>query len=42
MKKITPKKGECNELISRNENILKDKDWVKVKTFVYNSFKKFV
>ncbi|KAJ8959479.1 hypothetical protein NQ318_022176 [Aromia moschata] len=38
-KKITPKKHECEQLISSNKNILLNKDWIKVKTFVYNSFR---
>ncbi|KAB0805127.1 hypothetical protein PPYR_02097 [Photinus pyralis] len=39
-RKITPKKGECTEFLKQNANVLIDKDWVRVKTFVYNSFRK--
>lgn len=38
-KKIAPKKHECEELIKKHKNILKDVGWVRVKTLVYNSFR---
>ncbi|KAL3267596.1 hypothetical protein HHI36_023895 [Cryptolaemus montrouzieri] len=38
-KKIPPKKHECMELLNKNKEELKNKDWVRVKTFVYNAFR---
>ena len=37
--KITPKKHECNQFIVKHGNELQKKDWVRIKTFVYNTFK---
>lgn len=38
-KKVVPKKHECEELIAKNKNLLLNKDWVRVKTFIYNTFR---
>ncbi|CAG9826831.1 unnamed protein product [Diabrotica balteata] len=37
--KITPKKEECELFISKNNKIFKNKDWVRIKTLVYNTFR---
>ncbi|KAJ3639911.1 hypothetical protein Zmor_003240 [Zophobas morio] len=37
--KVTPKKHECEELIVSHKDILGSKDWVRVKTLVYNTFR---
>lgn len=37
--RITPKKRECEELISKNKTVFLEMDWVKIKTLVYNTFK---
>lgn len=37
--KITPKKHECNQFLVRHGKDLQNKDWVRVKTLVYNTFK---
>lgn len=37
--RITPKKHECNQFFSKYGDKMIIKDWVKVKTFVYNSFR---
>lgn len=37
--KITPKKHECNQFLLQHGEKLHAKDWVRVKTFVYNSFR---
>lgn len=38
-KKITPRKEECNEFLKVNRGKMLNKDWVKIKTFVYNVFR---
>ncbi|CAH0560630.1 unnamed protein product [Brassicogethes aeneus] len=38
--KQAPKKKECLELINKYHNVLHNKDWVQVKTYVYNVYKK--
>lgn len=38
-KKITPKKEECNEFLKVKGRRLLNKDWVRIKTFVYNVFR---
>ncbi|XP_050497567.1 uncharacterized protein LOC126878741 [Diabrotica virgifera virgifera] len=39
-KRISPKKEECQTLIDEQPILLKNLDWVKVKTFVYNNYRK--
>lgn len=36
-RKVTPKKHECDDFLKKYGEDLIDKDWVKIKTFVYNS-----
>lgn len=38
--KITPKKHECQQFIQQHGDKLQNKDWVRVKTLVYNTFRK--
>ncbi|XP_063931247.1 uncharacterized protein LOC135143317 [Zophobas morio] len=38
-KKITPKKHECDELLAKHADVFVNKDWVRIKTFVYNVFR---
>lgn len=35
-----PKKEECLELINQYPEILQDKNWVKLKTYVYNVYRR--
>lgn len=37
--KVTPRKHECDEFIEKYGKFLNNKDWVKIKTFVYNCFR---
>ncbi|KAK5647985.1 hypothetical protein RI129_002877 [Pyrocoelia pectoralis] len=37
-KKITPKKHECLQLQNSYKDMFKDKTWVQIKVFIYNSF----
>ncbi|CAH1958498.1 unnamed protein product [Acanthoscelides obtectus] len=37
--KKAPKKNECMQLIGKYPEIFHDKDWVRVKTFVYNIYR---
>lgn len=37
--KIAPKKKETNEFKEKYPNLFYDKDWVKIKTFVYNQYR---
>lgn len=37
-RKAAPKKKECLELIAKYSNLFTENDWVRVKTFVYNSY----
>lgn len=37
--KITPKKHECDQLLAQHGHQLFNKDWVKIKTLVYNTFR---
>lgn len=37
--KITPKKHECQQLLESQSTIFKNKDWVRIKTFIYNTFR---
>nr|CAI5857266.1 unnamed protein product [Callosobruchus analis] len=36
--KIAPKKEECQKLITEHKDILHNLDWVRVKTFLYNTY----
>lgn len=38
-KKITPRKYECDEFMKKHGKSVIGKDWVKIKTFVYNCFR---
>lgn len=38
-KKIAPKKHECEELLANRKHDFTNKDWVRIKTFVYNTFR---
>lgn len=38
--KKPPKQAECEELISKNSAILRNKDWLKIKVFVQNIYRK--
>ncbi|XP_072387629.1 uncharacterized protein [Diabrotica undecimpunctata] len=38
--KRPPKKSECEDLILKNPDILKNKNWLKIKVFVQNEYKK--
>ncbi|KAI4461252.1 hypothetical protein MML48_5g00016181 [Holotrichia oblita] len=38
-KKVTPKKHECIQFIEKHGKNLINKDWVRIKTLVYNSFR---
>ncbi|CAG9826873.1 unnamed protein product [Diabrotica balteata] len=38
--KMPPKKSECEDLILKNPDILKNKNWLKIKVFVQNEYKK--
>uniref|UniRef100_A0A6P7GWY7 Uncharacterized protein LOC114347491 n=1 Tax=Diabrotica virgifera virgifera TaxID=50390 RepID=A0A6P7GWY7_DIAVI len=38
-KKIAPKTGECAECIPKYKDFPKNKDWLKIKTLVYNTFR---
>lgn len=38
-KKATPRKYECDQFIAKHGKSMINKDWVKIKTFVYNSFR---
>lgn len=38
-KKIAPKKEECEQLLNEHRSILMTKDWVRIKTFVYNNYR---
>jgi hypothetical protein len=38
-KKITPKKHECDQLLAKHGDVFLHKDWVRIKTFVYNVFR---
>ncbi|XP_044752036.1 uncharacterized protein LOC123311961 [Coccinella septempunctata] len=35
-----PKRGECEDLISKNKEILKNRNWLKIKVFVQNQYKR--
>lgn len=37
--KVTPRKYECDEFMKKHAKTLIGKDWVKIKTFVYNCFR---
>lgn len=37
--KISPKKAECLKLREENLNLFKEKNWVQIKVFVYNTYK---
>ncbi|KAJ3659002.1 hypothetical protein Zmor_010712 [Zophobas morio] len=37
--KIAPKKHECEELLARHKDTLINKDWLRIKTLVYNTFR---
>ncbi|KAK4885629.1 hypothetical protein RN001_001900 [Aquatica leii] len=37
--KKTPKKHKCDQFFLKHGNSLTNKDWVRVKTFVYNAFR---
>ncbi|XP_074027761.1 uncharacterized protein isoform X1 [Leptinotarsa decemlineata] len=37
--KKAPKKHECTEFLTENKNIFTDKNWVQIKTFVYNCYR---
>lgn len=37
--KVTPRKHECDKFIEKYGKFLNNKDWVKIKTFVYNCFR---
>lgn len=37
--KVTPRKYECDEFMKKHGKSLIGKDWVKIKTFVYNCFR---
>ncbi|KAI4463220.1 hypothetical protein MML48_4g00004244 [Holotrichia oblita] len=34
-----PKRGECDDLISKYSDLLKNKNWLKIKVFVQNQYK---
>ncbi|KAB0804413.1 hypothetical protein PPYR_01383 [Photinus pyralis] len=38
--KQAPKKNECIEFMEKHPTIFQNKDWVRVKTFVYNTYRK--
>lgn len=38
--KIPPKKAECDKLISKNPDLFQNKNWVKIKVFIQNIYKK--
>ncbi|XP_050510332.1 uncharacterized protein LOC126887053 [Diabrotica virgifera virgifera] len=38
-KKITPRKHECDELLKLHPHVFENKDWVRIKTYVYNTFR---
>lgn len=38
-KKIAPKKAECLILREKHLDSFKNKDWVQIKVFVYNTYK---
>ncbi|KAJ8927562.1 hypothetical protein NQ314_019957, partial [Rhamnusium bicolor] len=38
--KRPPKKAECDDIISKHPALLKNKDWLKIKVFVQNKYKK--
>lgn len=37
--KRAPRKQEVEELINRHKTLFKEKNWVKIKAFVYNCYK---
>ncbi|XP_057335080.1 uncharacterized protein LOC130673883 [Microplitis mediator] len=37
--KKAPKKRECEELIKNHPDLLKNKDWIRIKTYVYNLYR---
>lgn len=37
--KVTPKKHECDDFLEKHGKYLPNKDWVRVKTLVYNKFR---
>lgn len=38
-KKIPPKKHECELFLEKKGNLMVNKDWVRIKTFVYNIYR---
>lgn len=38
-KKIPPRKKECEELLQKFPKVFVNKDWVKIKTYVYNCYR---
>lgn len=34
-----PKRAECDELISKHPDLLKNKNWLKIKVFIQNQYK---
>lgn len=37
--KITPKKHECEQLLKLRPSSFENKDWIRIKTFIYNTFR---
>lgn len=38
--KTAPKKHEAIELKNKHKSLFKDKTWIQIKVFIYNTFKK--
>lgn len=38
-KKIAPNKQECEEILWKYSKVFVNKDWLKLKTFVYNCYR---
>nr|CAI5858179.1 unnamed protein product [Callosobruchus analis] len=36
---VAPRKQDCLDFINKNESIFKKEDWIRVKTFVYNTYR---
>nr|CAI5849527.1 unnamed protein product [Callosobruchus analis] len=39
IKCVAPRKQDCLDFINKNESIFKKEDWIRVKTFVYNTYR---